>query len=172
MVSGKPTPVPGVSMFLDSEQFSTVVCLTPLISLDFIVENEQGEVLLGKRTNRPAQGYWFVPGGRVLKDETLDQAFARLTQAELGQGFCLRDAQFYGVWQHFYEDNFSGGDFSTHYVVLGFRLRVRSGELTLPNDQHDAYCWMKPATLIEDDHVHHNTRAYFNEALQDGALGL
>ncbi len=159
-------------MFLNSEQFSTVVRLTPLISLDLIVENENGEFLVGKRTNRPAQGYWFVPGGRVLKDESLEQAFARLTQTELGQGFCLSDAAFYGVWQHFYEDNFSGSDFSTHYVVLGFRLRVRNGELALPDDQHDAYCWLKPSILMADKQVHHNTRAYFDEALQDGVLGL
>lgn len=159
-------------MFLDSAQFSTVVRLTPLISLDLIVENEHGEFLVGKRTNRPAQGYWFVPGGRMLKDETLEQAFARLTQAELGQGFCLSDARFFGVWQHFYEDNFSGEDFSTHYVVLGFRLRVRNGELTLPNDQHDAYRWATSPALAADEQVHRNTRAYFSEALQDGVLGL
>ena len=52
-------------MFLRQEDFATVVRSTPLVSLDFIVENSRGEFLLGKRTNRPAQGYWFVPGGRV-----------------------------------------------------------------------------------------------------------
>jgi colanic acid biosynthesis protein WcaH len=54
-------------MFLRPEDFATVVRSTPLISIDLIVENESGEFLLGKRTNRPAQGYWFVPGGRVQK---------------------------------------------------------------------------------------------------------
>lgn len=71
-------------MFLSTQDFATVVRSTPLISIDLIVENAQGEYLLGKRTNRPAQGFWFVPGGRVQKDETLADAFARLTQAELG----------------------------------------------------------------------------------------
>ena len=71
-------------MFLSQEDFATVVRATPLISIDLIVENERGEFLLGQRTNRPAQGYWFVPGGRVQKDETLAQAFERLTLAELG----------------------------------------------------------------------------------------
>ena len=70
-------------MFLRQEDFATVVRSTPLVSLDFIVENSRGEFLLGKRTNRPAQGYWFVPGGRVQKDETLEAAFERLTMAEL-----------------------------------------------------------------------------------------
>ncbi|HGU2589280.1 TPA: NUDIX domain-containing protein, partial [Escherichia coli] len=54
-------------MFLHSQDFATIVRSTPLISIDLIVENEFGEILLGKRINRPAQGYWFVPGGRVLK---------------------------------------------------------------------------------------------------------
>lgn len=48
------------------------------------MENTQGQVLLGQRLNRPAQGYWFVPGGRIHKDETMTQAFARLTKEELG----------------------------------------------------------------------------------------
>ncbi|EAZ9414948.1 GDP-mannose mannosyl hydrolase, partial [Salmonella enterica subsp. enterica serovar Typhimurium] len=47
-------------MFLRQEDFAAVVRATPLISLDFIVENGQGEILLGQRLNRPAQGYWFV----------------------------------------------------------------------------------------------------------------
>ena len=88
-------------MFLSEEAFATVVQSTPLISIDLIVENAQGEFLLGKRTNRPAQGFWFVPGGRVQKDEPLAEAFARLTQAELGLSLPMTAGRFYGVWQHF-----------------------------------------------------------------------
>lgn len=148
-------------MFLSQEDFATVVRSTPLISIDLIVENERGEFLLGKRTNRPAQGYWFVPGGRVQKDEPLALAFERLTQAELGKRFAMEEGEFYGVWQHFYDDNFSGKDFSTHYIVLGFRLRVKEAALTLPTEQHNAYRWMKPEQLTVSEEVHDNSRAYF-----------
>ncbi|GGD34995.1 GDP-mannose mannosyl hydrolase [Franconibacter daqui] len=148
-------------MFLSQEDFATVVRSTPLISIDLIVENERGEFLLGKRTNRPAQGYWFVPGGRVQKDEPLALAFERLTQAELGKRFAMEEGEFYGVWQHFYDDNFSGEDFSTHYIVLGFRLRVKEAALTLPTEQHNAYRWMKPEQLTASEEVHDNSRAYF-----------
>ena len=133
-------------MFLSQEDFATVVRSTPLISIDLIVENERGEFLLGQRTNRPAQGYWFVPGGRVQKDETLENAFARLTQAELGLRLPMTAGQFYGVWQHFYDDNFSGTDFTTHYVVLGYRL-------------------------LASDNVHDNSRAYFLADRQAGVPG-
>lgn len=148
-------------MFLNEEAFATVVQSTPLISIDLIVENAQGEFLLGKRTNRPAQGYWFVPGGRVQKDEPLAEAFARLTQAELGLSLPMTAGRFYGVWQHFYDDNFSGVDFSTHYIVLGFRLQVDADALTLPEAQHNDYCWMSPKALLVADNVHENSRAYF-----------
>ncbi|WP_313129335.1 GDP-mannose mannosyl hydrolase [Pseudescherichia vulneris] len=148
-------------MFLSQEDFATVVRSTPLISIDLIVENAHGEFLLGKRTNRPAQGYWFVPGGRVQKDEPLALAFERLTQAELGVRLPMAAGEFYGVWQHFYDDNFSGSDFSTHYIVLGFRLKLKQADLALPDAQHEAYRWLTPEALIADENVHDNSRAYF-----------
>jgi len=157
-------------MFLSQEDFATVVRSTPLISIDLIVENTRGEFLLGKRTNRPAQGFWFVPGGRVQKDEPLAQAFERLTLAELGVRLPLTAGEFYGVWQHFYDDNFSGSDFSTHYIVLGFRLKVNQADLALPDAQHEAYRWLTPETLVADENVHDNSRAYFMDKGQ--AVGI
>lgn len=159
-------------MFLSHEDFATVVSSTPLISIDLVVENQAGEYLLGLRTNRPAQGFWFVPGGRVQKDERLADAFTRLTEAELGKRFTLQDGEFYGVWQHFYDDNFSGQDFSTHYVVLGFRLRVNEAELQLPMEQHNEYRWLTPAELLSREDVHDNSRAYFLADKADKVIGL
>lgn len=148
-------------MFLSQEDFATVVRSTPLISIDLIVENADDEFLLGKRTNRPAQGFWFVPGGRVQKDEPLAEAFERLTLGELGVRLPLAAGEFYGVWQHFYDDNFSGADFSTHYIVLGFRLKVNQADLALPDAQHEAYRWLTPEALLASENVHDNSRAYF-----------
>ncbi|UYU30742.1 GDP-mannose mannosyl hydrolase [Siccibacter colletis] len=159
-------------MFLSQQDFATVVRSTPLISIDLIVENQRGEFLLGKRNNRPAQGFWFVPGGRVQKDETLAAAFERLTQAELGKGFTMGDGEFYGVWQHFYDDNFSGSDFSTHYIVLGFRLKVQEADLRLPTEQHNDYRWQTPEALLARDDVHDNSRAYFLDERKAEAPGL
>ena len=52
-----------------------------------------------------------MPGGHIQKDETLTEAFARILQVELAltpQEVSIRSI---GVYQHFYEDNFSGADF-------------------------------------------------------------
>ncbi|MFP2239713.1 GDP-mannose mannosyl hydrolase [Pseudescherichia vulneris] len=159
-------------MFLTPEDFATVVRSTPLISIDLVVENAEGEFLLGKRNNRPAQGYWFVPGGRVQKDETLSDAFLRLTEAELGLRLPMSAGQFYGVWQHFYDDNFSGTDFSTHYVVLGFRLKLDVKALQLPTAQHNDYRWLTQDALLAAENVHDNSRAYFLDEKRAEAPGL
>lgn len=97
----------------------------------------------------------------MCKDETLEAAFARLTQAELGDASAAGGRDVYGVWQHFYDDNFSGEDFSTHYIVLGFRLRVAESDLRLPETQHGSYRWLTPEQLLASDNVHENSRAYF-----------
>lgn len=68
--------------------------------------------------------------------------------AELGLRLPITAGQFYGVWQHFYDDNFSGTEFTTHYVVLGFRIRVAEDELLLPDEQHDDYRWLTPDALL------------------------
>ncbi|HIF9190439.1 TPA: GDP-mannose mannosyl hydrolase [Photobacterium damselae] len=146
---------------LNKQIFQTVVAHTPLISLDLIIENTNGQVLLGQRLNKPAQGYWFVPGGRVLKDETLATAFARLTKEELGVELQLSDAVLIGPFEHFYDDNFSGNDFTTHYVVLGYRLKLDVALTQLPKEQHGHYQWFDVAKLLNADDVHRHTKLYF-----------
>ena len=92
-------------MILSKEVFSTVVENTPLIAIDLIVQNDKGQVLLGKRVNEPALGFWFVPGGRIFKDETLDMAFSRTVQEELSIEMNRVDAEFDKTYEHFYDNN-------------------------------------------------------------------
>ena len=146
---------------LELETFKTVVASTPLVSIDLIVRNSQGQVLLGLRNNRPAQGFWFVPGGRICKDETMGFAFSRLTEGELGVKAEIDQACFIGPYQHFYSDNFSGEDFSTHYVVLGYELTLDIDLTSLPADQHHDYRWFSVEELLASDLVHQHTKDYF-----------
>ena len=149
-------------MFLDKETFTTVISSTPLVSIDLVVVNKHGKALLGKRLNRPAQEYWFVPGGRILKDERLDTAFKRLTLAELGTEFSIEQATLQGPYTHLYDDNVFGNEFSTHYVAISYRLIVDESELNLPLDeQHDNYQWFEQSELLNSTQVHLHTKWYF-----------
>ena len=64
----------------EDELVLKIIDATPLISIDLIILNSNDEILLGKRNNRPAKGYWFVPGGRIRKNETLKQALSRIAK--------------------------------------------------------------------------------------------
>ncbi|MGA7507542.1 MAG: GDP-mannose mannosyl hydrolase [Erwinia billingiae] len=157
-------------MFLNDRDFATVVRSTPLVSIDFIVENQDGKYLVGYRTNCPAKGFWFVPGGRIRKDETFDEAFIRLTKLELGKEISLDDGLFNGVWQHFYDDNFDGQPYTTHYIVLSFQLQVDSSALQLSKEQHSDYLWLTSDELLHREDVHSYTRAYFTSSRQTACL--
>ena len=151
-------------MWLSAETFRTVVDSTPLVSIDLVVQDSNGDILLGQRLNRPAQGFWFVPGGRILKNETLDAAFLRLTETELGQPFERSQATLLGAYEHFYADSVFGEEGQnpqTHYVVLGYHLRLPPGlQLTPPHGQHDQYRWWSVTAMQDSIQVHENSRAY------------
>ena len=151
-------------MWLSASGFKTVVASTPLISIDLIVTNDANQILLGLRVNRPAQDYWFVPGGRVLKNESLDEAFKRLTAHELGLNSSRYKARFLGVYEHFYQDSVFGNspsDPSTHYIVLGYQLTLSNPlKLSLPTEQHFDYQWWTLEAAKSDPSVHQHTQAY------------
>lgn len=148
---------------LSQIDFLDVVRLTPLVSIDLIVSDAHGRILVGRRRNRPARGTWFVPGGRILKDETLDSAFARIADAELGLANLARSAaRFDGVFEHLYSDNFANEpDVSTHYVVLAYALSLPDTTPLGRPDQHSDYLWLSPTELLARSDVHENTKAYF-----------
>lgn len=149
-------------MLLNHEQFITVVQYSPLVSIDLVVQNSLGQVLLGFRSNRPAQNCWFVPGGRVCKDERLAQAFRRITRGELGVELEIDSARFLGVYEHLYPDNFLEREgISTHYIVLAHRLELDIDLAALPPDQHRDFRWFSVPELLASDLVHANTQAYF-----------
>jgi len=151
-------------MFLDKETFSTVIESTPLVSIDLVVKNKHGQALLGERLNKPAKGYWFVPGGRILKDESMADAFKRLTKEELGQAFSINQAELLGPFDHFYSDNVFGDEFSTHYVAIAYVLTLDTDLEELPLDvQHGSYKWFEIDSLLNDEKVHLHTKWYFEK---------
>lgn len=148
---------------LELDTFLRVIDATPLVAIDLIVANGDGAYLLGHRVNRPAQGYWFVPGGRIRKNERLDDAFDRIVRDELGSsGLERSDAELVGIYDHLYDDNFGGAPgISTHYVVMGYKLRHKFDLVSLPNAQHTAYRWATADEIVSDQTVHPNTQNYF-----------
>lgn len=154
-------------MFLDDLTFAGIIAATPLVSIDLIVQNDHGEILLGKRNSRPAMGYWFVPGGRIRKNERTRDALARIAQGELGIGV-LR-GKLIGVFDHLYEDNvFAIPGIGTHYVVLGYQLEISSAAPIVRDPQHVELKWWTISSLVSSEEVHPNTKLYFADDPNNG----
>lgn len=148
--------------FLPDADFAHVVRHAPLISIDLIIQDPEQRVLTGLRVNEPARNTYFVPGGVIRKNETIENAFVRIMQAELGFRRKVSEATFIGVFEHFYETNrFGDAGYGTHYVVLAYGLALPERPSIQLDAQHRAIRWMTPAEIIAASDVHPNTQAYF-----------
>lgn len=83
-----------IKMKLTKEELLEIVKKAPLVSIDLIIKNFDGEILLGLRKNEPAKGKWFVPGGRIEKSKKVSIAFSEICEREIGKEKKISDAQF------------------------------------------------------------------------------
>ena len=142
---------------LDDATFKTIIESASLISIDILLKKD-GKVLLGKRINKPAQGYFFSTGGRINKNESIDSAMARIAKNELNIELKYIP-KFIGIFEHFYDDSIYK-DVSTHYVNLAYEYEVKE-VLNLPTEQHDEYRWFTIDELLQSTQVHKYTKDYF-----------
>ena len=146
--------------------FKEIIRHTPLVSIDLLVQNKSN-FLIGKRAIDPAKNFWFTPGGRILKDETISEAFERITFMELGKSFPIKEAIFHGNYEHHHPNNFFSEEFTTHYIVMCYFIPLNES-IVLPKDQHTSFKWIDKKSIIDDNNVHHFVKDYF---LKDAGQG-
>jgi 8-oxo-dGTP diphosphatase len=105
-----------------------------------VVLNEQDEVLLVRRRNRPYHGWWDIPGGFVDFGETPEMAVVRELNEETGLN--VRPLQSLGVWQHRYQRR-EGWDLN---LCTFFVVEATGGELQAGDDAA-AVAWFRLSEL-------------------------
>lgn len=146
-------------MSLPGSAFRDVVKNAPLVSIDLIITDQSGAILMGRRENEPAKGTWFVPGGRIRKDEKIADAFDRIIRAETGLARSLADSRFGGVYEHLYLTNcFGDSGFGTHYCVLAYLLRLGERPRITIDSQHSQMEWLTQSSTD----IHPYSRAYYD----------
>jgi colanic acid biosynthesis protein WcaH len=146
-------------LVLDDITFKTIIESVPLISIDILLKKDN-KVLLGRRVNKPAQGYFFSTGGRVNKNETINNAMARIALNELNIKLTYAP-ELIGVFEHFYDDSIYE-NVSTHYVNIAYEYQVEEIP-DLPIEQHSEYQWFSIDKLLESEQVHKYTKEYFKD---------
>lgn len=120
--------------WIPESEWRTVVKHAPIVSVDLLVRVDGG-LVFGKRQNEPARGYWFVPGGRVKKGETREEAVHRVAEKELGTKVEIVES--IGAYEHQYDvANMEDVD-GKHYLANGYVVDAESSDFEA-DDQHSA----------------------------------
>jgi colanic acid biosynthesis protein WcaH len=150
--------------WLDTKTFTLACSALPLVSIDWVISNSEGKMLLGLRRNAPAKNWWFTPGGRIRKNETLHDAGRRISENELGVSLDIHQAKLMGVWDHLYDDSAFSATVSTHYVNLPHWLTLEWQEIQTfklkADEQHLAWKWAAAKIAAEDPTVHPYVQNY------------
>ena len=71
-------------MRIDDSLYAVIRRCMPIPCVDLVVEDQAARILLVERSNEPAAGQWWFPGGRVHLGERRDEAAARKLAEECG----------------------------------------------------------------------------------------
>ncbi|HOR47209.1 MAG TPA: NUDIX domain-containing protein [Caldisericia bacterium] len=111
---------------IPSDKYESIMRVLPILCVDIIVKTESGKYILIKRKNRPLSGRWWVIGGRVLKDEPLEQAAKRKVKEETDLD--IKEIRPIGYYEDTFVANPFGTRFRQHSVSLVFLAIVKENQ--------------------------------------------
>lgn len=131
-------------MVIPQRLYNKIKSQLPIVCVDIVVLHNQ-HVLFLKRANDPLKGQWFFPGGRLYKDETLEQCAIRKAREECGLRPLL------GPLVHFESTIYP----NIHTINFCFLMISMQHDVTLDNTSTD-YTWIfyeDVEEYIADDYI-------------------
>lgn len=128
-------------MEIPEEIYQTVLRTMPIPCVDLIVFNGAGEVLLVRRTNEPARGHWWFPGGRVHFGETRETAARRQLMKECG----LHAASVEELWTRDVILPLESDTRMSHGITTLYAVNVETSSQVMLDEQASDFAWKKPA---------------------------
>lgn len=111
---------------LQFDEYKYIYSKVPRLCIDLVIRSEKGIVLILRDIN-PGKGLWHLPGGTVLKGETIKKAVTRIATEETG--LTVSQPEFKGIMEFSNKDN----PFF-HTVSLVYSSAMTGGILS--SDQH------------------------------------
>lgn len=153
--------------YIPERTFATCLERLPQVCVEVVVRTDVDDdgdgddvgVLLVRRTNEPAAGEWFWPGGRLYKGEHLDDAAHRIARAELDIEVHLEERL--GVHSHFWTATSVAGVSERHTVNVVYRASPVEDDPDIGlDDQHDDYRWLTDPSAELHEYVRRYVREY------------
>jgi colanic acid biosynthesis protein WcaH len=114
---------------IEDSLYNVIVDNIPILCVDGVILSNN-KILLLKRNNTPAKNEWWLPGGRVLKNEKLDIAILRKVKEETNLDVDIIEQL--GISETIFE--------SKHTVNVCYLLKSKNSDIIL-NCEHSKYNW-------------------------------
>ena len=152
---------------LDNKLWKTIVDNMPIPAKDLLFYSDKKGLLMGKRINKPAKDYYFVPGGRVLKNENRNNSIQRIANEEVGRLMDPNNSSSIGIYDHFYLDSiWENTKITTHYIVEAILFVIEDDEIKFSlTNQHSEMVWINELN-IEKVKVHKYSMQYLYDILK------
>jgi len=107
---------------ISEELYKQMLLNLPILCVDLIIQNSKGEYLLVKRDNHPIKGYYWVSGGRMLKNVGVEENARKKCLQELG--IDITDWRVVGIYDDQYDTNAFNLDTKIHTLSILCRTNV------------------------------------------------
>ncbi len=137
-------------MLIPEEEYQRIINILPILCVDAVIINEKGEYLLVKRNNDPLKDEYWVPGGRVMHMETVENAMNRILNKEIGGG--ADELLFFGIYQDVFSNNSFQEEANYHTLSVVFMVKLKGKDNIKLDSQSSTYKWSKtlPKRLLKN----------------------
>ncbi len=136
------TPIP-------TKKYQGILEVMPICAVDVVFFNkDKTKTLLFKRLNEPLKGTYFSIGGRLLKNEKLEDCAVRQALREAGVQI-QKDQLVLGGLQEEIHGASVFGEISYHAIDIFYGFVLDKEEIKL-DDQHSDYRWFS----VSDETLH------------------
>jgi colanic acid biosynthesis protein WcaH len=143
--------------FIPQDKYKEILDLIAIPCVDIAVRHK-GKLLLIKRQNPPLQGAWWLPGGRIFKHETMEQAARRKLKEEtnLEEVKILKRV---GPYETMFDDAPFGIKTGVHSINVAFLMEVDDISTLKSDKNHTGSKWV--------DKMDKNWHPYLKQVLED-----
>ena len=114
---------------LGEELFLFVSSIVPMVNVDLLVYNKEGQFLLTKRNDPHCGTGWHVPGGCIRFKEKIENRIRKVAKSELGLEDFTFDKDPINIFEIFSteERNIDNQNERAHFITLVYKCYVPEG---------------------------------------------